>query len=245
MRYLVLTDIHANIDALESVLADAERHAPYHVLVLGDLVGYGADPNAVLARLMALSPLTGVRGNHDRAALNLAESEGFNVAARVGARWTASALSAESRSFLRALPQGPIAIDPLVEICHGTPFDEDAYVFDEMDALYSLRASSRPLCLYGHTHKTFVLAFDGTTLETPTLEPGRALALREQVRYLVNVGSVGQPRDGDPRAAYGVIDVERREVCAYRVVYPVDRAMARIIDAGLPESMARRLELGR
>jgi predicted phosphodiesterase len=245
MRYLVLSDIHANSDALDSVLADAARHGADHVVVLGDLVGYGADPNGVIDRLAALPSITAVRGNHDKVAAALDDAEGFNVAAKFSARWTFETLTEAHRAYLAALPQGPLLIGDEIECCHGTPFDEDAYVFDEMDAMYALQASRRNLCLYGHTHNPAVLVFDGSLVDFGPIRGDQSIPLRAGTRYLVNAGSVGQPRDGDPRAAYGLVDLERREVNIYRVEYPVQQAQQRILDAGLPEVLAQRLRLGR
>ena len=245
MRYLILSDVHANIDALESVLADAARHGALEVLLLGDLVGYGAEPNAVIERLRGLPIAAAIRGNHDRAACGLDDGGSFNEVARTSAALTARVLTVPNREYLRGLPAGPITISPLTEICHGTPFDEDAYVFDEMDAVYALRAATRPLCLYGHTHAPFGARLRGDELEFVDASPGAEITVADGVRLIVNVGSVGQPRDGDPRAGYGVLDEEGRTVTCYRVDYPVERAQARIRDAGLPEALARRLALGR
>jgi diadenosine tetraphosphatase ApaH/serine/threonine PP2A family protein phosphatase len=245
MRYLVLSDIHANIDALTRVLADAGRHGDAEILLLGDLVGYGADPNGVIDRVRGLRVAAAVRGNHDRVACGLEGAEDFNDAARESANRTAEALTDDNREYLRGLPVGPLAVDDLVEICHGTPFDEDAYVFDEMDAVYALRTASRPVCLFGHTHSPLALSMAGDEVEFTAVTPGSTFRLKDGVRYLINVGSVGQPRDGDARAAYGIVDTERREITCYRVEYPVDQAQARIRAAGLPEALARRLGLGR
>jgi diadenosine tetraphosphatase ApaH/serine/threonine PP2A family protein phosphatase len=245
MRYAVLSDIHANIDALECVLADAARHGDLSLILLGDLVGYGAEPNAVVDRLRDVPVAAAIRGNHDRAACGLDDGENFNDVARASAAATVRVLTARNREYLRALPVGPVAFSALTEICHGTPFDEDAYVFDEMDAAYALRAASRPLCLFGHTHAPFAARLRGEDLEFLEVPPGRALMADEASRLLVNVGSVGQPRDGDPRAGYGVLDEDARTVTCYRVTYPVERAQERIREAGLPEALARRLSLGR
>ena len=245
MRYLILSDVHANIDAFESVLADAARHGALEVLLLGDLVGYGAEPNAVIERLRDLPIAAAIRGNHDRAACGLDDGESFNEVARTSAALTARVLKLPNREYLRGLPAGPIAISPLTEICHGTPFDEDAYVFDEMDAVYALRAATRPLCLYGHTHAPFGARLRADELEFVDASPGAEISVADGVRLIVNVGSVGQPRDGDPRAGYGVLDEEARTVTCYRVDYPVERAQARIREAGLPEALAKRLALGR
>jgi predicted phosphodiesterase len=245
MRCLVLSDIHSNIDALDSVLADAARHGDLRVLVLGDLVGYGAAPNQVIDRLRELPVEAAVRGNHDRAACGVDEGESFNEVARASAAVTARMLTPANRDYLKSLPIGPLGVSWTTEICHGTPFDEDAYVFDEMDAAYALRSTSRPLCLFGHTHAVFAARLRAEELEIVDASPGQTITVADGVRLLVNVGSVGQPRDGDPRAGYGVLDEEARTVVCYRVDYPVERAQARIREAGMPEALARRLALGR
>jgi diadenosine tetraphosphatase ApaH/serine/threonine PP2A family protein phosphatase len=245
MRCLVLSDVHANIDALDAVLADAARHGDLLVLMLGDLVGYGAAPNAVIERFLSLPLAAAVRGNHDRAASGLDDAESFNDVARASAVVTARLLTAAHREYLRSLPAGPLAVSPLTEICHGAPFDEDAYVFDEMDAVYALRAASRPLCLFGHTHAPFAARLREDELEFVDASPGVVIPVAPDARLVINAGSVGQPRDGDPRAGYGVLDEEAGTMTCYRVEYPVERAQARILEAGLPEALARRLALGR
>jgi diadenosine tetraphosphatase ApaH/serine/threonine PP2A family protein phosphatase len=248
MRYLVLTDIHANLEALDSCLADARLRRYDGTLVLGDLVGYGADPNAVIERVVALDPVGLVRGNHDKVACGLDYAEGFNAIARTAAEWTLGALTDAHRQWLAALPAGPRVIDDLVEICHGAPFDEDFYLFDHTDALRALRASTRPLCVFGHTHQpaTFQLANDTFNTEMPAFNGDQAqLPLRAGVRYLVNPGSVGQPRDGDPRAAYAIIDTGAKTVDFVRVEYEIGAAQAKIVRAGLPQVLARRLSAGR
>ena len=152
MRYLVLTDIHANLEALDTCLADAKARGYDRTLVLGDLVGYGADPNAVIERVQQLAPHAIVRGNHDKVSCGIEQADGFNAVARGAARWTLEVLTPEHRTWLAALPKGPHQVDDLLEICHGSPFDEDSYIFDELDAARALKASARPLCLFGHTH---------------------------------------------------------------------------------------------
>lgn len=245
MRYLVIGDLHANIDALDCVLDDAARHGSTHLVVLGDLVGYGASPNEVVARLQTLGPMTIVRGNHDKAALELDHAEGFNAAARHSAHWTAATLTDAHRDFLAGLPAGPLAVTTDVVCCHGTPFDEDAYVFDEMDALYALQSSTARIVLYGHTHIPACLAFDSARLDYGVLKGDQTITWRDGWRYLVNVGSVGQPRDGDPRASYGMLDTDAGTISVHRVAYPIERAQQRVRDAGLPEVLAERLRLGR
>jgi diadenosine tetraphosphatase ApaH/serine/threonine PP2A family protein phosphatase len=247
MRYLILSDIHANIDALESVLASAPADTWDRVIVLGDLVGYGAEPNAVIDRILGLDPLMVIRGNHDKAACGIDDGSSFNMVARMAAQWTMGTLTATNREYLRALPAGPATIDDGVEICHGAPFDEDHYIFDSDDASRALDAASRPLCLFGHTHLPVVFRrhpalFDGFLPEGPN---DSTLEIVPGVNYLVNVGSVGQPRDGDPRAAFGIYDSSESTLVMRRVKYPVEIAQRRILDAGLPASLANRLGIGR
>jgi predicted phosphodiesterase len=247
MRYLILTDIHANLEALEACLVDAASRRYDETLFLGDLVGYGADPNAVVERVRDLQPLAMVRGNHDKVVLGLDQAEGFNAVAKSAAAWMLDTLTPDNREWVAALPQGPSTVDDLVEICHGSPFDEDAYIFDEADARLALNTSQRQLCLFGHTHYpiTFELADSSFTSIGPAADEEARLDLVDGVKYLVNPGSVGQPRDGDPRAAYAIVDATARHVELFRLMYPVEVTQRKIIDAGLPEVLARRLAAGR
>lgn len=246
MRYLVLSDIHANMDAFEAVLAHASG-AWDRVLVLGDLVGYGAEPNAVVDKVRSLDPEALIRGNHDKAASGIDDGSQFNHVARIAALWTGTQLTPQNLAFVRGLPIGPVQVDALTEICHGTPFDEDHYVFDASDAMTALQSAQRPLCLFGHTHLPVLFKIVEERFEGMPLDPDRdhVIPLQRGVRYLVNVGSIGQPRDGDPRAGYGILDDEARELRAFRVPYPVERAQQKILAAGLPASLANRLALGR
>ncbi len=249
MRYLIIADIHANLDALETVLNAA--HGTWdRVLVLGDLVGYGASPNEVVDAIRALDPVAIIRGNHDKAACGIEDGSNFNHVARTAATWTSETLTAANRTYLRELPAGPTAIDDRVEICHGAPFDEDHYIFDGDDALRALATASRPVCLFAHTHLPVVFhyrseMFDGFVPEVPSGTARLTLDLQDDAQYLVNVGSVGQPRDGDPRAAYGIYHEEEAKLLLHRIPYPVDAAQRRILAAGLPASLANRLAVGR
>lgn len=247
MRYLILTDIHANLEALNTCLSDAEARGYDQTLVLGDLIGYGADPNAVVERVRALEPAAIVRGNHDKVALGIDQAEGFNTVAKAAARWMLDVLTPENRQWVAALPQGPRAVSDLIEICHGSPYDEDAYIFDETDARLALKAATRPLCLFGHTHYpvSFELADGRFTRRGPAKDAEARLELAEGANYLLNPGSVGQPRDGDPRAAYAIVDDAARRVELFRLNYPLEAAQAKMIGAGLPEILARRLAAGR
>jgi diadenosine tetraphosphatase ApaH/serine/threonine PP2A family protein phosphatase len=244
MKYLIISDVHANLEALEATLAKAGAHDA--VLVLGDLVGYGADPNAVIDRIRQLPGTTIIRGNHDKVGAGIENVEAFNHLAKHAITWTASALTPGNRAWLAALPAGPVNIDAWVQICHGAPFDEDVYIFDDLDARRALIVTDRTLCLFGHTHVPAVYKFDADfhPVGPPRGETFRLL-LDDAAKYLVNCGAVGQPRDGDPRAAFGMLDTTSRTLTVMRTPYDVATAQAKIIAAGLPEVLAQRLAIGR
>ena len=243
VRYLILSDIHANLQALEAVLAAAADWD--RLLVLGDLVGYGADPNGVIDHIRELSPLAVIRGNHDKASCGLDTGSSFNQVARLAAAWTEQHLTPGNRDYLRQLPSGPTEIDDRLELCHGAPFDEDHYIFDMFDAQRALEAATRPVCVFGHTHLPVLFTLRDATLraDVPDEEP-QAIELTTDAAYLLNPGSVGQPRDGDPRAAFGIYESGERFLFR-RVPYDVASAQRRIAEAGLPQPLALRLALGR
>lgn len=244
LRYLVISDIHANLEALDAVLDAADAYD--HALVLGDLVGYGADPNAVIDRVRSLGPATLIRGNHDKVGAGLENTDGFNYLARQAISWTADALTADHRQWLAALPQGPVVVDDLVEICHGTPFDEDVYIFDDLDAMRAIHEARRPLCLFGHTHVVAAFQVSGEMRNIGHLHAEQIeIPPDGGARLLVNCGAVGQPRDGDPRAAYGLLDTVARTLSLKRIDYDVPSAQAKILAAGLPDVLAQRLAVGR
>jgi predicted phosphodiesterase len=243
VAYLILSDIHSNLEALEAVLADAEDKYDC-VLCLGDVVGYGADPNAVSDWVREQSAGV-VRGNHDRAAASVESLEYFNAAARASAIWTRRALTGENRLWLEALPQGPLRVEePLGQftLVHGSPADEDEYLVQTEEARALKPVLDQQVTFFGHTHLQggFVLAGEAAKL----LRPNRLLELDPDNLYLINPGSVGQPRDGDPRAAYILFSIEDRTVEYRRVAYDIDGAAAKIRAAGLPGILASRLYEG-
>jgi predicted phosphodiesterase len=248
VRYVVLSDIHSNIDALDAVLEDARRSPADATLVLGDLVGYGAEPEQVISKVRALNPLAIVRGNHDKVVAGVDSVEGFNPLARMAVTLTRQALSQESLDYLAALPKGPLVVAPGLEICHGSPYDEDWYLHHELDVLEALEQSECAICLFGHTHLPFaatVGARGGLDVLVAGDNAGSELNLGDGRRYVVNPGSIGQPRDGDPRAAYGVLDTQAMRWEFRRVAYPVERARDRIFAAGFPRQLGLRLMRGR
>jgi predicted phosphodiesterase len=249
MRVLILSDLHANLQAVEAVLADARRAGWDRALVLGDLVGYGADPLAVIDIVRALDHATVIRGNHDKVAARIEDASTFNLVARQAAEWTASVLDDGRAAYLRALPKGPVDIEGLglaAAICHGAPFDEDCYVFDADDAARALAASAARVVFFGHTHVQIAfreVRHGARTSVTPLDD--ETIALDGAARLLVNPGSVGQPRDGDPRAAYGLLDTSTNILSLRRVAYDISEAQRRIRAAGLHPHLAERLSVGR
>lgn len=244
MRYAIFSDVHANLTALDAVLADAEGRRPDVYLCLGDVVGYGPDPNECVARVRALGAET-VAGNHDRAAVGDADLDTFTPLARAAIEWTQHALTPETRAWLAALPlrvrwNGCLAV-------HGSPRDPiSEYIFDLPTALANFTAASFVRCFVGHTHApgVFVLERDGR-VAAAGLPDGSPVPLSPDARYIVNVGSVGQPRDGDPRAAYVLFETEPETLTLVRVAYSVAFTQAKMRAAGLPEDLAGRLRLGR
>jgi len=248
MRYLVLSDIHGNLEALEAVLRAAAAQQYERVLVLGDLVGYGPDPNAVVERVRGLEPAGVIRGNHDKAAAGVEDTADFNAVARVAAQWTAQVLTPENREYLAGLPAGPQLVNGLVEICHGSPVDEDRYIFSEREASRALQASRRRACFFGHTHVALaarLLEPMRVQVEMPEGRPEFEIAVRAEGKTLINPGSVGQPRDSDARAAYALADIEGGWVRLCRVAYPIQAVQGKILAAGLPSVLAHRLAIGR
>ncbi|MFN3322210.1 MAG: metallophosphoesterase family protein [Bryobacteraceae bacterium] len=246
MRYLILSDIHANWQALEAVLRHAEG-AYDRILCCGDFVGYGADPNRVVDWAREHVALA-VRGNHDKAAIGLSDIEWFNSTARAAALWTRSVLTPENTDWLTRLPKGPLPIDSF-QILHGSPVDEDEYLVDLYEADEVKDYIETPISFFGHTHIQggFLLHRNGVKrVPKPDLrEEARAAEFEPDLLYLINPGSVGQPRDSDPRAAYALYDPAERFVTLRRTAYDVDAAQERILAAKLPGVLASRLALGR
>ena len=248
VRYLILSDIHSNLEAFEQCMKIAE--AGYdEVLCLGDLVGYGPDPNAIVDAVSDLAPVI-IRGNHDKACCGITDASDFNPLARATALWTQDQLTARNLARLRALPQGPLALAGC-ELAHGSPRDEDEYVVEVYEALPAFEAASSRVVLFGHTHLQggFVITADGKLqhIQCYSIEDGRALRLplEQNARYLINPGSVGQPRDRDWRAAFAILDSDMSAVEYYRTSYEVAETQRKMTEAGLPEPLILRLHYGR
>jgi diadenosine tetraphosphatase ApaH/serine/threonine PP2A family protein phosphatase len=231
--------VHSNLPALDAVLRAA---APYDALWhLGDIVGYGPQPNEVVARLAAEGAV-GVRGNHDAAAIGQLSAEAFNDDARTAIEWTAGRLDAASRAWLAGLPERHQFDD--FTLVHGSPRDPTwEYVFSASTARGNLSAFGTFHCLLGHTHVPLCFRLEGRRIET-LLPDERPLELDRRRRTLLNPGSVGQPRDGDPRASALVLDTERATVEWLRVEYDIAAVQRLMRAAALPRRLARRLDFG-
>jgi diadenosine tetraphosphatase ApaH/serine/threonine PP2A family protein phosphatase len=237
LKLALLSDVHSNLEALDAVLEALP--AVDQVIVLGDIVGYGPDPNAVIARLRGIRARA-VKGNHDQAVLDPSLLDWFNPHAAAAARWTQDALTETSRQFLRGLPNhGRVGRHRCV---HGSPRKPYLweYILDELQALEILIQLGRRFCFFGHTHLPRIFTEEEGEQVPESSEwidlPGSAL---------VNPGSVGQPRDGNPAAAFAVVDLDRPAVAFHRVTYDIATTQSKIRDAGLPEIEAARLPLGR
>jgi predicted phosphodiesterase len=239
MRVAVLSDIHSNLIALDAVLADAGAvDAVWH---LGDVVGYGPDPDGVVARLAEREAI-GVRGNHDAAALGGPEIEWFNPDARTAAEWTRDTMSDATRAWLDSQPV--VREIGSVTLVHGSPRDPlREYIASVRVARANLAELATRYGLYGHTHVPVAFIDDAPGLEIVDPEAGTVHALDERAT-LVNPGSVGQPRDGDPRASYLLLDVDEQVVTWRRVAYDIPAVQAAIRAAGLPRRLAERLAVG-
>jgi predicted phosphodiesterase len=241
----VLSDIHANLEALDAVLARAEQEGARRTLVLGDIVGYNADPDAVVERLRAVEDATLIGGNHDLAATGRFDVTWFNHNAEAAIRWTTSVMTDGTRELLEGLePSG--SYDEAMMV-HGSVRDPAAeYITNSEAAAASFQAAGFRLCFFGHTHlPTAFISRSGGAVDGQILSDGEAFVLPEDTRALLNPGSVGQPRDGDPRASFLVFDSEARSATVHRVDYEIDRTQAKIRTAGLPDALAERLALGR
>jgi diadenosine tetraphosphatase ApaH/serine/threonine PP2A family protein phosphatase len=236
----IISDIHGNLEALEAVLEDADRQGATETVCLGDVVGYGADPNRCMELVRAKTRFS-VLGNHDVAAIDLSVAENFNDVAREAIRWTHDTLTAENLDVLKR--QSYEKIEGEVRYVHASPDDPPAwhYILTEQEAWNAFEACAEPVCFVGHSHVPLRVFLRNGRLEV--LEDLVVEVVGED-RALLNVGSVGQPRDGDWRASYGLWNPEAKRLIARRVEYDLETASRKIVEAGLPEVLARRLAYG-
>ena len=246
MRFLILSDIHANLTALDASLAAAEGRWE-RILCLGDIVDYGPDPNEVTERVKALDPII-IRGNHDKAVAGLADLDDFNPVAQIAARWTRDELKPDNSAYIAQLPSGPVTTDGLTMV-HGAYHDEDEYVFAPLQAMGGLLESPSPVTFFGHTHYQGGFSYRAGHIGVIHLTPEQgknfaAQRLEPGTRYLINPGSIGQPRDGDPRSAFAIADLDHQVIEFWRVPYDIAAVQKRMRTSGLPPSLIERLATG-
>jgi diadenosine tetraphosphatase ApaH/serine/threonine PP2A family protein phosphatase len=242
VRVAVISDIHGNLHALETVLSAVDAEAPDALWCLGDLVGYGPRPNAC-CRAVASRVDVCLAGNHDLGAIGRLDLVDFSPDAALAARWTAVVLEDENRTWLAGLPSQ--AQTDSAGLYHASPRDPVwEYVLSLEAAELALRACDDRLALVGHSHIPLALSFDGDRVEGDHAPAGTEIELDPSRRWLLNPGSIGQPRDGDPRAAWLLLDLAAGGASFRRVAYAVERTQAEIRERGLPEPLAARLELG-
>lgn len=248
MRYLILSDIHSNLEALEASLARAKQAAYDSVLCCGDIVGYGPSPVETIDIIRALKAVT-IRGNHDRVASGLDEATQFNPHARQAVYWTRAVLPESHREYLANLPVGPLEITPQAQLVHGALTDEDDYIFTEADADENFLLTDKSLTFFGHSHFPVVYSSNGNgdSLQATSYEFDEFIAVRCEAgkKLLVNPGSVGQPRDGDVRASFAIWDSERARVEFYRAEYDVKKTQDKMRAADLSTYLIDRLAHGR
>lgn len=248
MRFFVLSDIHSNIEALDACIQRAKLAGYDAVYCCGDIVGYGPNPVEAIDALRGLNPLT-IRGNHDRVAASEDAASEFNPHARRAIFWTRSALPDSYRNYLASLPVGPLAVEKEAQLVHGALTDEDDYIFTSSDVSQNLRLATKRMTFFGHSHFPAVYANDakGSAVNPATYEFDEFTAVRcdGNQRFLINPGSVGQPRDGDTRASFLIWDQERERLEFYRVEYPVEITQAKMAAAQLPAYLIDRLAQGR
>jgi len=245
VRYLIFTDIHGNLESFLALLKFIQRKKIDYYIFLGDLVGYGASPNEIIQKIQTMKPISLIRGNHDKAVCGLDSIDTFNPIAASAIYWTKQNLKKKNMDYLSRLKKGPIIIHDNITLCHGAPFDEDYYIFGEFDAAEAFKYIRTPLCFFGHTHFPYVYTEKDNFVEgTFLMGNSNEVKLEKGVRYLINPGSVGQPRDRNPRASCAIYDSDVRRIKFFRLDYDIEEAQKKIREEDLPLALAERLSLG-
>ncbi|MGH2567154.1 MAG: metallophosphoesterase family protein [Bacteroidota bacterium] len=232
MRLAIISDIHANLEALTKTFELIDKRKVDQILCLGDIVGYGADPGECL-RLVRDRCQIVIIGNHDLAAVDVTAAEEFNATARIAAQWTNGILPEEEKQSLKSLPYTAV-LDDLFFV-HGSPYEPEEfhYILSTRDAVDAMDFFEQKMCFIGHSHVPGIFT-----------KTGRASSVDSEGRYLINVGSVGQPRDGNPKLSFGILNTEEWTYENIRAVYDIERAARKIIAAGLPPVLGERLMVG-
>lgn len=247
MKYAILSDIHSNLEALTTVLADVDKQFVDQIVCLGDVIGYGANPNECCELLLERNPHI-IKGNHEHAAINLQIAQYFNITAKEAAIWTYHTLKEKYKNVIHSLTDIKQVDNDFVMV-HGALTHRNDYIFDEEHAeenlkLFKTQFPEVNICFYGHSHMKEIW---GPLKSTPTKDvPPSKLSfhLQKKDHYLINPGSVGQPRDGDPKASYLIFDTELMKVTYHLLKYDIEKTKNKILSAGLPATLARRLDIG-
>ncbi len=243
MRYAIISDVHANIEALTSFFESLEKHPVDKIVCLGDLVGYNANPNECID-LMREKNIPCVMGNHDSMAAGIEDLSEFNLLASDAIEWTRGVLTEENKAFLASLPDS-IRVGRAFYAVHGSINDKDRYIYGAADALRNFKLLDKvkglSICFFGHTHVP--ISYLGAN-ESVRMNLDNTVKLKKGASYLINPGGLGQSRDKDPRGSYVIYDTKKSEITFLRVEYDIDATVAKIIEAGLSPRLAERLKLG-
>lgn len=244
MKYLIFSDIHSNLEAFEKMLSLKKVQEVDKILFLGDLVGYGANPEEIIDIFKGLKNVYSIRGNHDKVISELESSSLFNPVAAFSAEWSKLHISSPNKQVLVDLKKGPMVVDRFITICHGSTFDEDYYVFSMFEAVESLKFMRTSIGFFGHTHFPIIYLLRNEKIDAVPLTKNTKIKLDPNTRYLINPGSIGQPRDKDPNPSFIIFDSTKKDIQFIRFSYNIKKAQKKIRDAGLPEILASRLESG-
>ena len=245
MRYFIFSDVHANIEAFDAVLSVIAEEQVDRIIFLGDIVGYGAQPNEAVTRLKQLKPDAMVRGNHDKVIAEIEDGSSFQDLAYTSAMWSRLQMRSDNKAYLRRIPQGPITLEQDIQISHGSPHDEDFYILNHSDAQPILHQSESWIVFYGHTHLPMIYSTESRFSQHYPEEDEFYYRLSADRRYLINPGSVGQPRDLNPKASFALLDTDEKLIYIRRIEYDIQAAQRKIREAGLPTWHADRLTDGR
>lgn len=243
MRFAFISDIHANLEALESVIEDIDKKNIDEIICLGDIVGYGANPNECVELVSKRCPVI-LLGNHDAAAVDLLTTQHFNIHAKIAIEWTSATLSSQNRSFLASLPVKKTK--DIMTLVHATPYEPNMwyYITSLEEAAFNFQFFNNRICLVGHTHIPMIIVLEGEEIFVHQ-EKSIDYKNRNGVRLLVNIGSVGQPRDRDPRSSYGILDTEKGVFELQRVAYDYAKTQGKMKKIKMPEFLVNRLAEGR